>query len=152
MGGSKDFKNSGTNIKATKITKVYCQKLLWIFIILKNYKNKIVRVANIAKGSKDSVRSRCSKGCISSEWRNGSEIIGCSKSSKDSEGREGSGPARVGWQALCCSWLLPLKGFLCVSLNRPITPSPLTTTEFRILQNELWNSLFQICDPILKLI
>lgn len=47
MGGSKDFKNSGTNIKATKITKVYCKKLLWILIILKNYKNKIVRVANI---------------------------------------------------------------------------------------------------------
>lgn len=28
MVGSKFFKNSGTNIKATKMTKVYCQKLL----------------------------------------------------------------------------------------------------------------------------
>lgn len=26
--GSKDFNNSGANIKATKMTKVYCQKLL----------------------------------------------------------------------------------------------------------------------------
>lgn len=28
MVGSKFFKNSGTNIKATKMTKFYCQKLL----------------------------------------------------------------------------------------------------------------------------
>lgn len=56
----KDFKNSGTSIKATKMTKVYGQKLLWkslsldkkiIFYYSKNYKNKIVRVAKIVFGA-----------------------------------------------------------------------------------------------------